>query len=62
MPKVTLNIEDSLLHALRQKAVDTKQSMSDLVNDSLEVYFEEYLSNEVVSDTSSHSLRAMLTT
>jgi hypothetical protein len=28
--------------------------MSELVNDSLEVYFEEYLSNEIVSDTSIH--------
>ena len=37
MRKVTLNIEDSLLQLLRQKAVDTKQSMSELVNDSLEV-------------------------
>ena len=55
MPMLTLNIEDSLLNALRLKAVDSKQSMSDLVNDSLEVYFEEYLSNEIVSDTSSHS-------
>lgn len=55
MPKVTLNIEDSLLHALRRKAADTKQSMSELANDSLEVYFEEYLSNEIVSDTSNHS-------
>ena len=55
MRKVTLNIEDSLLHALRRKAADTKQSMSELVNDSLEVYFEEYLSNEIVSDTSNHS-------
>ena len=55
MHKVTLNIEDSLLHALRRKAAETKQSMSELVNDSLEVYFEEYLSNEIVSDTSNHS-------
>ena len=55
MRKETLNIEDSLHQALRQKAVDTKQSMSELVNDSLEVYFEEYLSNEIVSDTSNHS-------
>ena len=54
MPKVTLNIEDSLLHALRRKAADTKQSMAELVNDSLEVYVEEYLSNEIVSDTSTH--------
>ena len=43
MPKVTLNIEDSLLHALRQKAVDTKQSMSDLVNDALEASLQEDL-------------------
>ena len=43
MPKVTLNIEDSLLHALRQKAVDTKQSMSDLVNDALEASLHEDL-------------------
>ena len=57
MRKVTLNIEDSLLHALRRKAADTKQSMSELVNDSLEVYFEEYLSNEIVSDTSNHSIQ-----
>jgi hypothetical protein len=55
MRKVTLKVEDSLHQALRQKAVDTKQSMSELVNDFLEVYFEEYLSNEIVSDTSNHS-------
>ena len=43
MPKVTLNIEDSLLQAIRLKAVDTKQSMSDLVNDALEASFQEDL-------------------
>ena len=43
MPKVTLNIEDSLLHALRLKAVDTKQSMSELVNDSLKASLHEDL-------------------
>ena len=43
MPKVTLNIEDSLLHALRLKAVDTKQSMSELVNDALEASLHEDL-------------------
>ena len=43
MPKVTLNIEDSLLHALRRKAVDTKQSISDLVNDALEASLHEDL-------------------
>ena len=41
MPKVTLNIEDSLLHALRLKAVDTKQSMSGLVNDALKASLQE---------------------
>ena len=55
MRKVTLKIEDFLHQALRLKAADTKQSMSELVIDSLEVYFEEYLSNEIVSDTSNHS-------
>ena len=43
MRKVTLNIEDSLLHALRRKAIDTKQSMSDLVNDALEASLQEDL-------------------
>ena len=43
MRKVTLNIEDSLLHGLRRKAVDTKQSMSDLVNDALETSLHEDL-------------------
>ena len=43
MPLVTLRREDSLLHALRRKAVDTKQSMSDLVNDALEASLHEDL-------------------
>ena len=43
MPEVTLNIEDLLLHVLRRKAVDTKQSMSDLVNDALEASLQEDL-------------------
>ena len=43
MPKVTLNIEDSLLHALRLKAVDTKQSIYDLVNDALEASLQDDL-------------------
>jgi hypothetical protein len=43
MPKVTLNIEDSLLLAIRRKAVDTKQSISDLVNDALEASLHEDL-------------------
>jgi hypothetical protein len=43
MPNVTLNIEDSLYQALRLKAVDTKQSMTDLVNDALKVSLQEDL-------------------
>ena len=54
MRKITFNIEDSLHQALCLKAADSKQSMSELVNDSLEVYFEEYLSNEIISDISIH--------
>ena len=41
MPRVTFRIEDSLLQALRLKAVDTKQSMFDLVNDALEASLQE---------------------
>ena len=43
MPRVTVHLEDSLLHALRQKAVNTNQSMSGLVNDALEVSLQEDL-------------------
>jgi len=43
MPRVTLHLEDSLLQAIRLKAVDTKQSMSDLVNDALEASLHEDL-------------------
>ena len=43
MRKVTLNIEDSLLHALRLKAADIKQSMSELVNDALKASLQEDL-------------------
>jgi hypothetical protein len=39
----TLNIEDALLHALRLKAVDIKQSMSELVNDALKASLQEDL-------------------
>lgn len=43
MPLVTLHLEDLLFHALRRKAADTKQSMSDLVNDALEASLHEDL-------------------
>ena len=35
MPKVTLNLEDTILQALKLKSSETKQSMSELVNDAL---------------------------
>jgi len=41
MPRVTVHLEDSLLHALRRKAVDANQSMSDLVNDALKASLQE---------------------
>ena len=43
MPRVTVHLDDSLLHALRRKVLDTKQSMSDLVNDALEASLHEDL-------------------
>ncbi len=43
MPRVTLRIEDSLIQALRLKAAETKQSMSELVNDALEASLQEDL-------------------
>ena len=43
MPRVTVHLEDSLLHALRRKAVDTNQSMSCLVNDALKASLQEDL-------------------
>jgi hypothetical protein len=35
MPKITLNLEDTILQALNLKASETKQSISELVNDAL---------------------------
>ena len=43
MPRVTVRLEDSLHQALRRKAVDTNQSMSDLVNYALEASLHEDL-------------------
>jgi Arc/MetJ-type ribon-helix-helix transcriptional regulator len=43
MPRVTVRLEDSLHQAIRLKAADTKQSMSDLVNDALEASLHEDL-------------------
>ena len=43
MPKVTLNLEDTILQALKLKASETKQSMSELVNDALKASLQEDL-------------------
>ena len=34
MPKVTLNLEDAILQAMKLKSSETKQSMRELVNDA----------------------------
>ena len=43
MPKVTLNLEDTILQALKLKASETNQSMSELVNDALKASLQEDL-------------------
>ena len=43
MPKVTLNLEDAILHALKLKSSETKQSISELVNDALKATLQEDL-------------------
>ena len=43
MPKITLNLEDTILEALKRKASETKQSMSELVNDVLKASLQEDL-------------------
>ena len=43
MPKVTLNLEDTILQVLKRKASETKQSMSELVNDALKASLQEDL-------------------
>ena len=43
MPKVTLNLEDTILEALKLKATETKQSIAELVNDALNVSLQEDL-------------------
>ena len=43
MPKVTLNLEDTILQALKLKSSETKQSMSELVNDVLKASLQEDL-------------------
>ena len=43
MAKITLNLEDTILQALKLKASETKQSMSELVNDALKATLQEDL-------------------
>ena len=43
MPKLTLNLGDTILEALKRKASETKQSMSELVNDALKASLQEDL-------------------
>jgi len=43
MPKVTLNFEDTILQVLKLKSSETKQSMSELVNDVLKASLQEDL-------------------
>ena len=44
MPKTTLNLEDTVLQALKLKASETKQSIAELVNDALKASLLEDLS------------------
>ena len=43
MPTITLNLEDTILQALKLKSSETKQSMSALVNDALKASLQEDL-------------------
>ena len=43
MPKISLNLEDTILKALKLKVTETNQSMSELVNDALKASLQEDL-------------------
>ena len=43
MPKITLNLEDTILKALKLKVTETNQSMSELVNGALKASLQEDL-------------------
>ena len=43
MSKITLNLEDRILESLKLKATETKQSISELVNDALKACLQEDL-------------------
>jgi metal-responsive CopG/Arc/MetJ family transcriptional regulator len=50
MPKITLNLEDTILQALKLKATETNQSMSELVNDALKASLQEERKGEDTYD------------
>ena len=43
MPKINLNLEDTILQALKLKSSETNQSVSELVNDALKASLQEDL-------------------
>ena len=43
MLKISLNLEDTILKALKLKVTETNQSMSELVNDALKASLQEDL-------------------
>jgi hypothetical protein len=43
MPKISLNLEDTILKALKLKVTETNQSMSELVNGALKASLQEDL-------------------
>jgi metal-responsive CopG/Arc/MetJ family transcriptional regulator len=43
MPNITVNLEDTILQALKLKSSETKQSISELVNDALKASLQEDL-------------------
>ena len=43
MPKITLNLENTILQALKLKASEANQSIAELVNDALKASLQEDL-------------------
>ena len=43
MPRITLNLDDTILQALKLKSSETNQSMTELVNDALKASLQEDL-------------------
>ena len=43
MPKITLNLEDTIFQALKLKSSETKLSMSELLNDAIKASLREDL-------------------